>query len=96
MSTFEILLDDSRGIYIPMKFIELFAAEDWHVTSEQVEILKTGPHVDLYWDTWDEVLRDAFYISPMDSKTLKPGRWTLEQDGALFARHETHESEDSI
>ena len=37
----------------------------------------------------------AFFVS--DGKSgLKAGRWTLDQDGCLFARHEDHINEDHI
>ncbi len=93
MSTYEILLDDARGIYIPQVFVTQFDLEAWHVDPEAAAICAKGPDEEQYWDAWDEILRDAYFDAPLDSKTLKLGRWTLEQDGALFARHESHESE---
>lgn len=95
MSTYELLLDDARGVYIPKAFTECFDLDAWHVAKEQAEILAKGPDEELYWEVWDEVLRDAYYVS--DGKSdLKAGRWTLDQDGCLFARHEDHIAEEDL
>lgn len=94
MDTIEILLDEARGVYIPQAFIEIYDPDAWHVPKDRIEILSAGPEHDYYWEAWDEVLRDAYYIA--DGKgDLKAGRWTLDQDGSLFARHETHEDEEN-
>ncbi len=82
----EILLDEARGVYIPQAFATQLDMEAWHVKPEQVETLSEGPDGEWYWETWDDVLRDAYYDAPESKdKSIKSGRWTLEQDGSLFA-----------
>lgn len=76
----ELLLDESRGIYIPKKFAENFDTEEWHIDEELVAELKEGPDGENYWEAWEAVLRDAWMIE--DGK-----KWNLEQDGDLFAVH---------
>jgi hypothetical protein len=93
MSTIELLLDDARGIYIPQAFAECFDLDAWHVSPDDAAILAQGPEHDLYWDTWQDVLDNAYYMANGQSD-LTAGLWTLEQDGCLFARHESHENED--
>ncbi len=76
----ECLLDGARGIYIPQAFIECYG--DWKgITKENKAILETGPDHEHYWETWDEVLLDAYFINDN-------GKWTLHQDGDLFIIHE--------
>lgn len=81
MSGIDILLNDSRGVYIPQNFAESFNMEDWGVSDEDRDILLAGPDSDneYYWDAWDDVLSNASY-------TDKNGNiWYLYQDGDLFA-----------
>ncbi len=75
----EILLSDSRGVFIPQHFA-LFCKNWKGVSAEQFETLERGPEPDneWYWDTWSEVL-DSAYLN------LNGKRWTLWQDGDLFA-----------
>lgn len=75
----ELLLDDHRGIYIPRDFAINFETKQWGVDAEDVAILFAGPDHELYWETWDNVMRNAEY-------TDEKGRvWHLFQDGPLFA-----------
>jgi hypothetical protein len=77
---FELLLSDSRGIYIPRDWVMYYqdiAAMDG-VRPENIEILKAGPDHEWYWEAWDEVLGMAHSI--IDGK-----KWYLWQDGDLFA-----------
>lgn len=78
MSGIEILLGDNRGIYIPQNFADGF--DGWSgINIEDLEILEKGPEEECYWEAWDCVLRDAFYVD-------KEGHnWRLYQDGDLFA-----------
>ena len=80
MSGIEILLNDSRGVYIPQNFAEFFDMRRWGVSDEHRDILLAGPHManDSYWDVWYEVLSDC-------SRTDSNGNvWYLWQDGDLF------------
>lgn len=74
-----LVIDDSQGIYIPQKFAVNFTIEDWHVSPEDAEILKAGPDHTNYWETWEDVLKTAYYIEKADDS-----RWQLEQDDSLF------------
>ena len=78
MSGIEILLSDNRGIYIPQNFAEGFAG--WSgINIEDLETIEKGPETEYYWEAWDSVLNDAFYVD-------KEGHhWRLYQDGDLFA-----------
>ena len=52
MSGIRILLNDSRGIYIPQSFVDYYA-EDWsNINSKDLEIISNGPENDYYWDAW--------------------------------------------
>ena len=76
----ELLLDEAHGIYIPQMFAQNFDMKKWHVHFSDEKILLLGPDAVSYWDAWDNVLRNAYFIDP---KTKK--KWYLEQDGDLFA-----------
>jgi hypothetical protein len=79
MSGIELLLNDSRGVYIPRDFAMYFENMDG-IESEDIDILKAGPdESDWYWETWDSVLSNASY------KDEKGNVWRLYQDGDLFA-----------
>lgn len=79
MSGIDILLSDSRGVYIPQNFVEIFDAEDWGIKDEDRDVLLAGPDHEHYWETWDSVTVSASY-------TDKNGNiWYLWQDGDLFA-----------
>lgn len=72
-----LLFSDSYGIYIPQAFAE--SCENWHgMKQEDKEILLTGPEHDDYWDAWDTVLQDAYYLDGN-------ARYMLHQDGDLWA-----------
>jgi len=93
------ILSDIRGTNIPMDFItdnygrpSVEHCKAWHIDLEDAEIL-LDPRGESYWDTWDDIIRSAYYIAKDDS-ALKDGRWTLYQEGDLFAVHEGHEFDD--
>lgn len=79
-----LILSDSRGIYIPRDFVtddfNEIASEHcdaWGIKLEDRLILQNPDH-DFYWDTWNEVCRYAKFI---DSKG---NVYTLHQDGDLW------------
>jgi hypothetical protein len=78
MSGMNLLLSDSRGVYIPRDFADFGAHWDG-VTAEDLEILAVGPDHEHYWDAWDAVLGAATYIDGNDNV------WHLSQDGDLWA-----------
>ena len=73
------IVDGCHGIYVPQNFAKRHDMASWHVAQDDVDILLSGPDNEFYWETWDDVLRDAYYV---DGVGL---RFTLEQDGDLFA-----------
>jgi hypothetical protein len=77
MSGIEILIGDHQGIYIPQQFAMYHEDMD-NVSAEDMEILKTGPEHEHYWDAWDSVLQNA-------TATHNGNVWRLYQDGDLFA-----------
>lgn len=75
----ELLLSDSRGMYIPRDFYQNFDLEKWNIKKEDYEVLN-NPDNDWYWEAWDNLLRNAYYIDEKNQLTYR-----LEQDGDLFA-----------
>lgn len=93
------LLSDGRGQYIPRDFItdndNEIAKEHcarWHIDDDDAIILCDPENPD-YWETWDHVEQSAFFSATKEDG-IKPGKWTLYQDGDLFAVHESHVWED--
>lgn len=76
MSGVQLLLSDSRGIYIPRDFVECFDIDKWNV--QRVGDLN-HPSNEFYWDNWDVCLNNAYFIDKNGNK------WHLWQDGDLWA-----------
>jgi hypothetical protein len=76
----ELLLSDSRGIYIPRDFAMYHGDIMDGVSAEDMEILKAGPDHELYWEAWDSVLQNATATATHNGKV-----WRLWQDGDLWA-----------
>lgn len=83
-----LLVDEARGIYVPQSFAESYQAHEWGIGEEDESILMAGPDAEDYWDTWDDVIKQAIYE---DDDGMK---WTLYQDGDLWAIREDHEWEE--
>lgn len=77
MSGVQLLLSDSRGIYIPRDFAESFDLNQWHIDEKYMERL-SSPDDDFYWDNWELVLNNAYSIDKNGNK------WNLWQDGDLW------------
>ena len=74
-----ILLFDSRhGQYIPQLFINECLHNNWNLENVDIETLQ-NPDNDGYWDEWEIVLNNAYYV---DKNGVK---WSLYQDGDLWA-----------
>jgi hypothetical protein len=73
----ELLLSDSRGVYIPRDWA-MYCQDMDGVSAEDMEILKAGPDHEWYWEAWDSVLSNAHGV--VNGKT-----WRLWQDGDLWA-----------
>lgn len=78
MSGVQLLLSDARGIYIPANFVECFNMQQWHIDEKYTERL-SSPDNDFYWDNWDVVLNNGYFID--DDGNV----WHLWQDGNLWA-----------
>ncbi len=73
----QLLLDESRGHYIPQKFAENF--RDWlGIHEEDRAILLQGQSHPEYWAAWEIVQECAYWRE--DGKT-----WHLWHDGDLWA-----------
>lgn len=81
------LVDGAAGIYVPLRFACAYDMAAWNVREEQADILRAGPNHKHYWDAWEDVLREAFFIDE------KGKRWTLGQDSDLFAYREDFDHE---
>jgi hypothetical protein len=87
------LIDSNRGVYIPKYFIEEVYGDGWtlNVPSEELEALRNGPDDEWYWETWERVFNNAFYVDEDGC------RWTLingERDPDLFRVIDGFELED--
>jgi len=77
METRILLIDESRGIYIPNNFYHNFDFASWNLNSSDYREL-SSPDNEHYWETWQELLDNAVYYDIQ-------GTWRLDQDGSLFA-----------
>jgi len=75
MAYSELFLDSNRGVYIPQHFAEAIDVADWTgIDAEDLDVLRSGPDHESYWDAWTSVL---------DNAETKDGR-VLWQDGDLW------------
>ncbi len=79
------LVDDLHGIYVPQTFAEQISGigpenvQAWGISPEDNRTLLSGPETPDYWETWDDILRDA-------KRTIADGSiYHLQQSGHLFA-----------
>jgi hypothetical protein len=78
-----LLMDESAGIYIPRNFYESFDFAKWNLNQADFSELADPDHEN-YWDSWLDLLSMAKHT---DAAGLK---WTLYQDGDLWAVSEKH------
>lgn len=82
--------DSARGVYIPQHFAESIKREHvTGVTSEEWDILESGPDTEWYWDTWSSVEQNARITHPETGIV-----YTLYQDGDLWLVPEDWQPED--
>lgn len=82
-----LLVDGSRGIYVPQAFVEGFDLSLWNgIRDEDIETIKAGPEHEWYWEAWNDILSSAEYSH--DGHTYR-----LYQDGDLWAYCEERMSE---
>ena len=75
-----LYISDAAGIYIPQQFAQSFARTKYisGVSNADMEILENGPDGELYWEVWDDILRNAT-ITGDDGVPYR-----LDQDGDLW------------
>jgi hypothetical protein len=78
MSGINLVLSDIRGVYIPRDFVNNFDLDKWHIDTKYIDFL-SSPDNEFYWEYWDEVLSNAYFIDESGNK------WYLWQDGYLWA-----------
>lgn len=65
MEPLSLLIDEVRGVYIPLEFVQDFLTgdlSDWTgIDSEIVAVIKEGPDSPFYWDAWGELESTATY-----------------------------------
>ena len=78
MNGLQLLLSDARGVYIPRDFCQNFDLCQWHVDNKYTHLL-SSPDNEWYWDYWDVVCSNAYFVDELGNK------WILLQDGDLWA-----------
>ena len=73
-----ILLSDARGIYIPRDFVQSSNMKEWHIDERDADVC-SDPENEWYWDSWESILNNAFFIDKDGNK------YRLWQDGDLWA-----------
>ena len=77
--TLQLLLDETRGIYIPHAFVTTFDLVVWHVEHLKDAIADcSAVDNENYWEAWQEILETAWY-------DLNGEKYMLMQDGSLWA-----------
>ncbi len=75
----QLLLADSRGVYIPQNFVEGFDLSKFRGIPDWArDCCLNGPETEGYWDAWVEILDSAVHTAP-DGRVF-----TLHQDGDLW------------
>ena len=82
--------NDSMGRYIPKIFAESISLDKCDlvdISQEDMEVLKSGPDAEWYWDAWDQILNNGKVYLKETGQTF-----TLYQDGDLWLIDETAEA----
>lgn len=80
MKGVKFLIDGLHGIHIPEYFADMFHQDHWNISKEDNFRLSLDTVTqNEYWETWKSVLNNAYHIDE------EGNRWTLHQDGDLFA-----------
>ena len=75
----QVIIPELIGVYIPRNFAWK-QAEVWEgIDPSDLNICKTGPGHPEYWDAWDNILANAYFIDSTEQK------WRLYQEGDLIA-----------
>lgn len=73
-----LLLDSSRGIYIPLAFVRDFDLSKWQGITQEAITECSNVENDDYWEAWASILDYATFT---DNGYI----WRLMQDGDLWA-----------
>lgn len=74
----EILCDSHHGIFIPQIMINRLVDHGWQGITEENQKDLQDPYSEWYWETWDQVLNNAYFVDG------NKNTWQLWQDGDLF------------
>ena len=72
------LVDGLYGVHVPQRFATNYGKEAWHVSEDDTRVLLEGPDNVDYNETWDDVVRTAYF--EQNGKV-----YNLYQDGDLWA-----------
>lgn len=88
----QLLVDGAHGQYIPQIFVQNYKNYilEKSVNADDLNILLEGPYAQYYWEAWDTVEQSAIL---QDDNGI---RWTLYQDGDLWAVKEGTELPDQL
>ena len=86
--TMLLLIDDHHGVYVPYVFQSEFKHDVWQGISDVDWQDITDSDNEHYWDAWEDILINAVHVDEDGHK------WTLHQDGDLWAVREDHKWED--
>ena len=78
LQAINLLLSDCRGIKIPQDFYNNFDLEKWNIDETEVQY-SSDCYNELYWNCWEYVLNNAYYLDE------KGNKFVLYHDGDLFA-----------
>jgi hypothetical protein len=73
-----LMVDGCRGVYVPKSFIESIADIKWEGISPDDHAILQNPEHEWYWESWNTVLNNAYYMNGTD-------KYTLHQDDDLWA-----------
>jgi hypothetical protein len=81
----EVLLIDSRGgVYIPQMFTNMIDGNWKNIDQEDIDVLSMGPDHEEYWDAWDHVMNNVYFIDKNKNK------WVLNHDEDLWMINTDH------
>ena len=83
MAYSELFFDANRGVYIPQDFADAIDPDDWTgIDAEDLDVLRSGPDHESYWDAWTSVLN---YAETKDGRVLHHDGdlWLIARDKAV-------------
>lgn len=80
----ELVITDTLGIYIPRAAVKACNFDMDTVSQEDLDICRSGPHHEHYWEAWDNILQSGM-IHDNNPITHLRKRASLYQEGDLWA-----------